>query len=138
MTGIKAEWRLSELDLATDNPFDTVILTSNLRVDLSGDESEIHRGITRTVELESRLFDRGVTCDLKDDGQDCRTCPAFTADYEERRRPLCQLGRDQHLLLSRAEEFKATREKPYLTLGNAYAAHAALAAQYAEHTVAMV
>lgn len=117
---LKAEWRLAEL-LGSDegNPFDTVILSKGLRVDLAGSEEEIFRGLKRTLELESRLYDGGVTCDLKDGGTDCLTCPMYAGDRpEETREPLCRLGRDQRVIEEHLSTFTAKRNAPLVELGN--------------------
>ena len=137
--GIRAEWRLAELEAdASDDPFDNVILTTGLTVDLRGGEAAVHDAIRQTLQLESRLFDRGVGCDLKDNGQDCLTCEVFTNDPHEARAPLCVLGRDQHTLLHRAEEMQTTRQRPYKALGTAYASMAALARPYERTTLLAV
>lgn len=107
---ITAEWRLSELLGCNDNPFDTVILSSGLHVDLTGSEEDIFAGLKRSLELEGSLDRRGITCELKDGGQDCLTCPMYVADRaEEPRAPLCRLGRDQRLMEDRCNELGAER-----------------------------
>lgn len=128
---IKAEWRLAELDLGSDNPFDTVILTTGLTVNLTGDEADIHEGIRKTLDIEAHLFNRGVTCDLKDGGQDCLTCHEFTTDRAEDRMPLCRLGRDQQLLLHRAEAWQEMKHRPYRVLGVRYQDYAEISETYA-------
>jgi len=127
---IKAEWRLAELDLSSDDPFDTVILSSGLTVDLTGDEQQIHDGLRQTLDLEARLFNRGVTCDLKDGGQDCLTCHHFTAERTEPRMPLCRLGRDQQTLLKHAEAWSEMKFKPYRVLGGRFQAFAEISETY--------
>lgn len=114
---VRAQWRLSELLGAGDtNPFDTVILSLGLRVDLAGSEDEVFRGLKRTVELEGRLYDKGVTCELKDSGQDCLTCPMYAGDRpEEDREPLCRLGRDQRVIEEHLAAFKV--DNPFAELG---------------------
>lgn len=115
---LKAEWRLAELLGVTDtNPFDTVILSSGLPVDLTGSEDELFLGLKRTLELESRLFSKGIICDLKDGGQDCLTCPMYAGDRpEETREPLCRLGRDQRVI---EERLIVQRDAPLVELGAA-------------------
>lgn len=108
MTGIKADWRLAELAEQADDPFDTMILSSGLRVDLTGSEDDIYEGVRQSLGLEERLWRKGVTCELKDEGQDCLTCPAFTQREDEARAPLCLLGRDQRTM----ERELAARKEP--------------------------
>jgi hypothetical protein len=113
---VKSEWRLNELLFGEDDPFDAVILSSGLSVDLTGSDEELFDGIKQTLELESRLFNRGITCHLKDAGQDCVTCGEYVADRsEEKRAPLCRLGRDQRMI---EERYKAARAMPYLELAD--------------------
>lgn len=107
MTGIKADWRLAELIESADDPFDTMIFSSGLRVDLTGSDDEVFAGLRRSLGLEAALFNKGVVCELKDEGQDCLTCPAFTARSDETRAPLCLLGRDQRTI---EKEMQARRE----------------------------
>lgn len=98
MSGIKADWRLSELAEVAADPFETMILSSGLRVDLGGSEDEVFQGIVSSLDLEGALFNRGIICELKDGGQDCLTCPSFTSRSDESRTPLCLLGRDQRTI----------------------------------------
>lgn len=128
---IKAEWRLAELDLPSDDPFDAVILSTGLTVDLTGNETEIHDGLRQTLNMEGRLFNRGVTCDLKDGGQDCLTCHHFTSERTEARMPLCRLGRDQRVLLQRAEAWQEMKYKPYRILGGQFQPLAEISDTYA-------
>lgn len=107
MTGIKADWRLAELAESAADPFDTMILSSGLTVDLTGSEEEIHRGLARSLALEEALYNRGITCQLKDGGQDCLTCPSFTTRTDEARAPLCLLGRDQRTIENEAQARRA-------------------------------
>lgn len=134
---IRAEWRLNELLGCDDDPFSKVILSSGLHVDLTGSEEEIFAGLSRSLELEARLFNRGVTCDLKDGGEDCLTCPMYAADREEEpRAPLCRLGRDQRLLETRCGELTTQRlAEPFAELAEAvdeFAEMAEAPPEYAE------
>lgn len=115
---IRAEWRLQELlGIDDGNPFDRLILSTGLRVDLRGSEEEIERGLGRTLELESRLHNQGITCKLKDDGQDCLTCPVYVGDRpEETGAPLCRLGRDQRVIEDIAEKGNRERRAPIIEL----------------------
>lgn len=95
---IRADWRLSELADLADDPFDTVVLSSGLAVDLTGSKRDIEQGISRSLQMEQALYSRGVTCEMKEGGQDCLTCPMFTPRPEEQRARLCLLGRDQRMI----------------------------------------
>lgn len=107
MTGIKADWRLAELLESADDPFDTMIFSSGLRVDLTGSDEEVFEGLKRSLSIEGSLYNKGVVCALKDEGQDCLTCPSFTARSDETRAPLCLVGRDQRTI---EKEIEARRE----------------------------
>lgn len=98
MTGIKADWQLSALADLPDDPFDTVVLSTGLTVDLTGSKQEIEAGLSRSLQMEGALFSRGITCELKDGGQDCLTCTSYTSSPEEPRSRLCLLGRDQRMI----------------------------------------
>ncbi len=123
--GIQADWRLAELEAESDDPFDTVILTSGLSIDLTAGEDAVYDGLRQTLQIESRLFNRGVTCSLKDGGQDCLTCEEFSREGE--RAALCALGRDQRVIQQRCERLAAERNGPFVHLGNAYLPEATLA-----------
>lgn len=111
---LRAQWRLDELLGVADNPFDNVILSSGLKVNLDGSEEQVHDGLRQSLELEGRLFDEGITCELKDGGQDCLKCPEYVADRsEEPRAPLCRLGRDQRLIEIRANDLSRARCGPF-------------------------
>lgn len=91
---VKARWRLAEL-IEEDDPFDAVILSSGLQVDLDGSEEELFAALTETLRIESAIFNRGITCHLKDGGQDCRTCPVQQLDRDAPLSALCRVGKDQ-------------------------------------------
>ena len=113
---IRAQWHLAEqLDTAPDaDPFDGVLVSSGLSVDLTGSEDEVFAGLRHTLETEQRLAEKGVTCDLKDGGQDCLTCPEYAGDRPNiTRAPLCRLGRDQRSIEQRYEEL---RREPFVDL----------------------
>jgi hypothetical protein len=107
VSGIKADWQLASLVETADDPFETMIYSSGLRVDLTGSEEGIHAALRRSLDLEGHLFNLGVTCPLKDGGQDCLTCTSFTPRDEEARSRLCVLGRDQRVIEKEAQARKA-------------------------------
>lgn len=98
MSSVRADWRLAELEDDGDDPFDTVILSAGLDVDLDGPEAGLYEAIRRTLHIESRLYNQGIECTLKEQGQDCLTCPEFTARPDQQRAPLCLIGRDQKVI----------------------------------------
>lgn len=92
----RANWHLSEI-----KPQDPAVSVEvmGLEIDLRQSPEELHKALEATVRRESRLYNSGVTCDLKMNGQSCHHCPEFTTDRQEGRAPLCQLGRRQEDLL---------------------------------------
>jgi len=128
--GIQADWNLAELEKVNDDPFDTMILTTGLTVDLTGGEEAVYDGLRQTLRIEAELFNHDITCELKDGGQDCLTCDLYTTDREERRAPLCMLGRDQRKLEQRCSALTAERVRPYAALGESYLPEASMAAPY--------
>jgi hypothetical protein len=123
---------LAELDLADDDPFATVILSTGLSVDLEGGEEAVHAGLLETLKMEGALFNRGIVCELKDNGQDCLSCASYIADREDRRSRLCRLGRDQRTLEVRGKELSAARTAPYRELAEEFIEMSQLGAEYAE------
>ena len=120
---LKTEWRLNELLLGSDadDPFEDVILSSGLRVDLTGTEDEVFAGLRQSLALEGTLFEQGVTCELKEGGQDCLTCPLYAGDRpEEARAPLCRLGRDQRVMEERCNKLSHERRAPFIELAEVY------------------
>lgn len=108
MTGVKTEWHLAAA-VVTDDPFATVVYSSGVTLDLTASEDELVEQWMGLTRREANLFARGVVCELKDAGQDCRTCPMATLDAEEPRSTLCRLGKDQAVLEARVKELGETR-----------------------------
>lgn len=106
MSGVKAVWHLA--DMTDDDPFAGTVYSAGVSIDLTAPEEELTRMIDTLLAREEALYKRGLTCDLKWDGQDCRTCPAATLDPEDGRAVLCRLGKDQmavvHAISTRREE----------------------------------
>jgi hypothetical protein len=118
VSSAKADWHLADLLDATEDPFDTMIYSSGLTVDLTGSEEDLAAAVAETLAMERRLFERGVICDLKDNGQDCQTCPMPMSD-ERGLHPLCRVGKDQFNLLGRLAQRKRTRQAPFVEIARA-------------------
>ena len=97
MSDGKAEWRLAEAMQEAD-PFGDVVYSTGLVMDLTASEEEMASVFVEMLRREGTLFNRGITCKLKDGGQDCLHCPAATLDPEEPRSVLCRLGKDESAL----------------------------------------
>lgn len=106
---VKARWRLAELIDEDDDPFDAVILSSGLQVNLAGSEEELFVALRETLRIESMIFNRGIVCALKDEGQDCRSCPVQQLDRDVPLSALCRLGKDQHQIQERTEALASAR-----------------------------
>lgn len=109
--GVKTEWHLAELSSGEADPFADAVYSIGLEVDLGGSEEELSRALKTLVERESRLFNVGMTCDLKDDGQDCRTCPVATLERSEPRSRLCRLGKDEFAIVDRLKAMSTARQE---------------------------
>lgn len=108
MTGIKAQWHLAEVVQAED-PFANVVYSSGVTLDLTASEEELAEQWVSLLKREERLAVKGLRCELKDGGQDCRTCPAATLDADEARSVLCRLGKDQAAVEARCLELRDER-----------------------------
>lgn len=122
-TGVRVEWHLKDMT-STQDPFGSVVY-SGLEIDLTGTDDELFEACRKLLRAEARLARTGLTCELKDGGQDCLTCPVATLDAAEARSRLCRVGKDQETverlhneryaerrgldlsLLAMAEEFSA-------------------------------
>ena len=112
---IQARWRLADqLTAEAEDPFEGVLTSSGLSVDLSGTEDEVFAGLRGTLETEGRLAQRGITCELKESGVDCLVCSEYAGNRPHiTRAPLCRLGRDQRMIEKRYEEL---RREPFVDL----------------------
>lgn len=102
----KAEWKLAEAMTSAD-PFGDVVYSSGVTLDLTASEEELGIVFVGLLRREGRLLHQGITCQLKDGGQDCLHCPAATLDPEESRSVLCRLGKDESTV---EKAFDAKRE----------------------------
>lgn len=89
-----------------------------LEIDLRQSPEELHRALESTVRRETRLYNAGLTCDLKMNGQSCHSCPMFTDSPDECRAALCLIGRRQEDLL-RAIDTKAHPVSEFVELAEA-------------------
>lgn len=120
---VKADWGTSQLDgMCADEPAETrsrpkvdpfesgrSALTMLNMIDstepvgdvtLETPPEELHRMLSISIKREGRLFDRGVTCDLKECGEvTCLACPFNEAhDDESDKQTLCRIGMEQEIL----------------------------------------
>lgn len=97
MSDGKAEWRLAEA-MTDPDPFGDVVYSTGVKLDLTASEEELADVFVALLRREGNLAQGGITCQLKDSGQDCLRCPVATLDASEPRSVLCRLGKDESTL----------------------------------------
>lgn len=97
----RANWFLADLDLDADP------LTPSGGVEVIGQVIDLHsepklrHDLHGLVSRESRLFDAGISCAIKDQADSCcSACPVFTADETKPIAALCKIGRAQEKVLT--------------------------------------
>lgn len=123
MSGVKADWRLAELLDDGEDPFEAVIYSSGLQVDVGGSDEELMQALQRALKIEGRLDAIGLTCPLKDSGQDCLTCRQSSGDPKVALTRLCEVGKDQRTLMQRMDERQVERKRPLIELAAAIESH---------------
>lgn len=111
MNGVRAEWHLSDLTDDTIDPMGTVAYSTGVTIDLTAPEEELQQLLTRLMLREGRLFDTGITCGYKDNGQDCLTCPHATLDVGDKQSVLCRLGKDEQTVANRLQDRRRAQEQ---------------------------
>lgn len=99
--GVRTEWHLAELSSAEADPFQAAV-PAGITIDLNAPEEVLFDVLGRLLGDEGRLWAGGVRCDLKDAGQDCRSCQASTQDPREALSRLCKLGKDEMAVAERS------------------------------------
>ncbi len=111
VSGTKAEWHLADLTDSGD-PFEQVIYSTGIEIDLTASEEELCRKWIELGYRESALLRQGLQCQLKDDGQECLTCPQATLDRTDRMNRLCRVGKDQGTIEKRVNALTEARVAP--------------------------
>lgn len=101
----RTEWHLAELSTDAD-PFADAVYSVGLDISLNSSLEELEAALRTTVEREGRMWESGLTCELKDSGQDCRACPLATLDLQDVRARLCRLGKDQQAIMQRWRDLR--------------------------------
>jgi hypothetical protein len=112
---VRADWRLADL-LDEADPFENVIYSSGLQVDLDGSEEDLVAALQKALRIEGRLDAIGLSCPLKDGGQDCLTCRQSSTDRQVPLTKLCELGKDQQTLVRRMDDTEKRRRAPLMEL----------------------
>ena len=103
--GVRTEWHLAEMATSED-PFMSTTY-SGVEIDLGGTEEDLTATLKGLLERECRLYSMGLACEIKDGGQDCRTCPMATLDPSVDRASLCRIGKDQFAVAEGIEAYRA-------------------------------
>lgn len=97
---VQANWHNADLEVDDSDPF--AVEQEGLPIDLDNDVATLSRRISRSVEKEGRLAERGVTCGIKDSaGTSCWSCPVYKGGTTHSLASLCRLGREQERLVTR-------------------------------------
>jgi hypothetical protein len=112
VTGVRADWRLADLLDETSDPFEAVIYSSGLQVNLDASDEELDEALKRALRTEGRLWDIGLKCSLKENGQDCLSCTQASTDPQAALTRLCEVGKDGQTLARRADERQTRRRAP--------------------------
>ena len=103
-TGLKASWNRETLDVAgtEDDPFGGVDITAvGMPIDLTAGVPKLSDELHRLIEKESRLFNSGITCPIKDhDDSCCSVCPVSKLGKDDPLAALCRVGVRQEEVLT--------------------------------------
>lgn len=110
---VRAQWHIAD-PAADEDPFQRAAPASGVSLDLTMPVEQLRQNLHELLRTEANFDYMGLTCSLKDAGQDCRTCLASHA----RSKPmvaLCDLGAEQERVLERlgacaADRFGLERE----------------------------
>jgi hypothetical protein len=94
---VRANWFLG--DLVVEEP--PTVEEVGQPIDLQTGEPRVNRRLVELLTEEGQLYDRGVTCAIKDRPDTaCSACPAFQFEGEGRLSRLCAVGIEQERLLT--------------------------------------
>lgn len=106
MAGTRADWHLDVALPDDSDPFADAapsVREVGQPIDLSQDTAKLHASLEALLRRESRLYNMGIRCALKDrDDTCCSACPlAQDHDAESRLGDLCATGKEQERVLMR-------------------------------------
>lgn len=94
---VRANWFLDELIVEEAPAVEEV----GQPIDLHDGNARLNRRLVELVSLEGRLYDRGITCAIKDRPDTaCSACPVFVYEGDGPKWQLCALGIEQERLLT--------------------------------------
>lgn len=103
MSTVKANWFVEASDLPADDPFGEKPRAEVVGRPIELDNAEqLQARLNGSLTREGELFERGVTCAIKDDAQaSCAACPLRHMDPLDALTPLCAVGIEQEQLITR-------------------------------------
>lgn len=98
----RANWHTATVLVDRDDPFADApaeVQTVGVPIDLDGPRAELNQRLVELVAAEAELFNRGVTCEIRDRRDTCcSACPLMGA--EESPGELCSVGFEQENVLT--------------------------------------
>lgn len=100
----RANWFIAQLASLDDepDPFDAPIEEVGQRIDLRDPKERLDMRLRELIERESNLFNKGVTCPIKERSDSCcHACPVSKAsEHNDALAVLCRVGREQEAVLT--------------------------------------
>lgn len=106
---VKAQWFVPDLVGDDGDPLEggVDVTAAGVELDLRDDPDRLYRVLASTLEREQALYDRGVTCKIKDKHDTvCHACP-----YQGVKGALCELGLEQERLVTQMAVAEAMRDR---------------------------
>jgi hypothetical protein len=98
--GVRANWFVDDLNVATDDPFLGDPEEDGQPIELGGDLARLGRRLVELAHQEQTLATAGVTCPIKDRPDTCcSACPVRGSD--EALSSLCDVGQEQERVCTR-------------------------------------
>lgn len=100
-SGVKARWHAPVIEVDESDPFGDEGAEAPVPIDLDGEQAVLNQRLVELLEAESRLFDQGVTCEVRGaPGVSCAVCPLSEATALSPLSALCRLGAEQERVLT--------------------------------------
>lgn len=99
---VKARWPGSEIRVPTEDPFRQRVEQVGMPIELTERTAELNGELAELIEVESRLYNLGVRCEIKERGDTtCHACPLSAHDDPSSAlHQLCSTGRAQERVLT--------------------------------------
>jgi hypothetical protein len=116
MPGIKADWRLAELLEINNDPFEDVILSSGLTVNLDGTDEELAEAFVALRDRERKIASEGIKCELRESGYNCADCKVAQLQRTHPMSSLCRMGKDMETVWAVHDRRETARREPIQAL----------------------